>query len=90
MSFKIWVKHKDGHAIKVDAADCEDVDGLIKMVKGKLRRLASVHITLCMFSTAEDGSVVLTALRPDLTVAELASQKDYSPNTCRHPLIVQG
>ena len=76
----------------MDATDCRNVAELRRLVKREIGRLAAVDrdlIYLRIFSKAEDGSEVLTAVRPGLTMAELASQQNSFPNTASHPLVAQ-
>ena len=93
MSFFVWVKYAELQAVEVGATACRNVGRLKELAKKEIGLEASLAaITLCISSTTDDGSVVLTvltALHLGLSMAQLASQQNYSPNTALHPLTVQ-
>ena len=83
----VWVKYGDSDAVKINASACEDVDGLKDLVKQRLSpKLDSVaidDITICSSAPAPDGTVVVTTLRPGLSISSL------TPNDDEHPFFVR-
>ena len=62
----IWVQYRELQAVEVDAAEYQNVDELIDLIKQRIGCIAPIGsdlLTLCISLATDDGSVVLTAVR---------------------------
>ena len=81
----LWVQYLATRPVKIEVADCEDVDGLIRLVKTELGSLKDTPLENITIHTKETAS----PLRPGLPLSDISKQDSYTTNDDEHPLVVK-